>query len=88
MQQISGKAAPVFQEIPGESVSARRVRYWKWKKAQAKLQGRQIEYSRDIADNRKTTISQLTKKFHELTRQVEAMQKELAKHGYTFKVGE
>lgn len=91
MQGITGKAAQsaqVFNEIPGETVSERRVRYWKWKRLQAKLEGRKAKYGRGISGNKKPTITHLTAKLHELTRQVEAMQKELAKHGYTFKEGE
>lgn len=88
MQGTTGKAAQVFQEIPGESVSDRRVRYWKWKKVQAKLQGKNVEYCRGLTNTRKTTISHLTAQLHDLTRQVEAMKFELMKRGYTFPVGE
>lgn len=105
MQGITGKAAQtaqVFQEIPGESVSARRVRYWKWKKVQAKLQGKNVEYCRGLTNTRKTTISHLTAQLRDLTRQFEAMRFELTanycqldairceliKRGYTFPVGE
>ena len=88
MQGATGKAAPVFQEIPGESVSDRRVIYWKWKRLQAKLAGRQVEYGRGISGNKKPTITHLTAQLHDLTRQVEAMKFELMKRGYTFPVGE
>ena len=91
MKIVKGKAAQnaqVFQEIPGESVSDRRVRYWKWKRLQAKLAGRQVEYGRSISGNKKPTITHLTSQLRELTRQVEAMRSELAKHGYTIPVGE
>jgi len=88
MQGSTGKAAQVFQEIPGESVSDRRVRYWKWKRLQAKLAGRQVEYGRGISGNKKPTITHLTAQLRDLTRQVEAMRFELMKRGYTFPVGE
>ncbi len=87
MQKILGKSAPVFQEIPGESVSGRRVRYWKWQRVQAKLAGKKTKSGRSLEDARRGGLQILTKKFKELTLQVEAMQKELARHGYTFKVG-
>jgi len=88
MQGTTGKAAQVFQEIPGESVSDRRIRYWKWKRLQAKAEGKKVRYGRDLPDIRKTTISRLPAQLHALTRQVEAMKFELMKRGYTFPVGE
>ena len=88
MQKISGKSASVFQEIPGESVSSRRVRYWKWQRVQAKLAGKKAKSGRSLEDARRGGLQILTKKFKELTLQVEAMQKELARHGFTFTVAE
>lgn len=91
MQGITGKAAQkaqAFHEIPGESVSQRRVRYWEWRKVKAKLEGKRPSRGKALPDGRKINIKELTRQFHELTRQVEAMQKELAKRGYTFQVGE
>ena len=88
MQKISGKSAPVFQEIPGESVSSRRVRLWKWQRVQAKLAGKKANSCKSLEDARRGGLQILTKKFKELTLQVEAMQKELARHGFTFTVAE
>ena len=85
MQQISGKAAPVFQEIPGESISERRIRYWRWKRGVASARA---TYTKKIKDGRQISLGEMNILVRELTRQVEAMQKELAKHGYTFKVGD
>ena len=80
------KTAAVFQEIPGESVSGRRVRLWKWQRVQAKLAGKKANSFKGLEDARRGGLQILTKKFKELTLQVEAMQKELARHGYTFKL--
>jgi hypothetical protein len=80
-QPRKAKTAQVFQEIPGESVSDRRVRYWKWKQVQAKLEGKKTTRGKTLKDARRVTIQLLTEKFHELTSQVEAMQSELAKAG-------
>jgi len=88
MQKILGKSAPVFQEIPEESVSSRRVRLWKWQRLQAKLAGKKANSVKGLEDARRGGLQILTKKFKELTLQVEAMQKELARHGFTFTVGE
>ena len=88
MQGSTGKAAQVFQEIPGESVSDRRVRFWKWKRQQAKAEGKKVTYGLNIQDTRKLTISHLSAQLRDLTRQVEAMRFELMKRGYTFPVGE
>ena len=80
------KTAAVFQEIPGESVSGRRVRYWKWQRVQAKLAGKRANFGRDLEDARRGGFQILMKKVRDLSLQVEAMQKELAQHGYTFKL--
>ena len=80
------KTAAVFQEIPGESVSGRRVRYWKWQRIQAKLAGKRANFGRDLEDARRGGFQILMKKVRDLSLQVEAMQKELAQHGYTFTV--
>lgn len=73
-----------FPEIPGESVSDRRLRYWNWKRVQAKLEGRKVRYGKSLKDAKRVTIQLLNKELSKLTRQVKAMQSELAKHGYTF----
>lgn len=91
MQGITGKAAQtaqVFQEIPGESVSDRRLRYWEWSRVQAKIHGKKARYGKNLKDAKRVTIQLLTKELKSLTRQVEAMRSELAKHGYTIPVGE
>jgi hypothetical protein len=80
------KAAPVFLEIPDESVSARRIRYWKWKHIQAKLEGKKASRGRPLQDLRRGGLQLLMKKVRDLSLQVEAMQRELAQHGYTFKL--
>lgn len=88
MQGSTGKAAQIFQEIPGESVSDRRLRYWEWSRVQAKINGKKARYGKNLKDAKKVTIQLLTKELINLTRQFEAMRSELAKHGYTFPVGE
>lgn len=77
----NSKAAKAFEEIPGESVSARRVRYWKWKRLQAKLAGRQVEYGRGISGNKKPTVTHLTAQLRELKTQVDLLTKALTKAG-------
>lgn len=77
----NSKAAKAFEEIPGESVTDRRLRYWNWKRVQAKIEGKRVRYGLNIPDGRKTTISHLTRKLRDLTHQVEVMAKALAKAG-------
>lgn len=75
------KAKSGFPEVPGESVSDRRVRYWKWKRLQAKLAGRQVEYGRGISGNKKPTVTHLTAQLLELKTQVNLLTKALVKAG-------
>ena len=75
------KAAKVFPEIPGESISARRVRYWKWKHVQAKLEGKHATRGRDIKGARHITNACLNSLVRKLSVQVVLLQKALTKAG-------
>ena len=77
-QSKKAKAAPVFQEIPGESISERRIRYWRWKRGVASARA---TYAKKIKDGRQISLGEMNILVRELTRQVEAMQKAIAKAG-------
>jgi hypothetical protein len=75
------KTTKVFPEIPGESILDRRVRYWKWKRIQAKLEGRRVEYGRGISGNKKPTVVSLKTQLIEISQKLELLQKALTKAG-------
>lgn len=77
------KMAKSFLEIPGESLSNRRVRYWKWKRRQT-LTG----YGRDLSDRRKVTVQDLAKTMGALAADLNDVKSALAKLGITLQSGE
>jgi hypothetical protein len=86
MQLDAGKLAKMaktFLEIPGESVSDRRVRYWKWKKRQT-LTG----YSRGLDDGRRVTVRELSKAISSLAQDMHDIKCALTKMGITLREGE
>jgi uncharacterized protein YfaQ (DUF2300 family) len=72
------KMAKSFLEIPGESLSDRRVRYWKWKRRQT-LTG----YSRDLDDRRRVTVQDLAKTMSTIVADLNDVKSALAKLGIT-----
>ena len=77
------KKAKDFVEITGESLSDRRVRYWKWKRRQT-LTG----YGRDLSDRRKITVQELTKTISALAADLNDVKSALAKLGINLLAGE
>ena len=77
------KMAKSFSEIPGESLSDRRVRYWKWKRRQT-LTG----YSRDLDDKRRVTVQNLAKTMSTIVADLDDVKNALAKLGITLHSGE
>jgi|688.fasta_scaffold21430_3 hypothetical protein len=77
------KAAPVFLEIPDESVSARRIRYWKWKHIQAKLEGKKTTRGRPLKDLRRGGVQDLGVTVRMLIKELNDVKNALAKMGIT-----
>lgn len=86
MNKNAGKLAKMaksFSEISGESLSDRRVRYWKWKRRQ-NLTG----YSRDLDDKRRVTVQDLAKTMSTIVADLDDVKNALAKLGITLHSGE
>ena len=86
MQGITGKVAKgpkVFTEIDGESVSARRVRYWQWQLIQAKLQGKKATRGKTLQDGRQGGVQELRKTVKQLIAELNDVKNALAKLGIT-----
>ena len=67
------KCSDVFLEIDGESLSARRVRKWKWQRQAGKR-----KYSKPLKTER-ITITQVSSAISRLINQVETLSQRIAK---------
>jgi hypothetical protein len=77
------KMAKDFVEIPGESVSDRRVRYWEWKHIQAKLEGKCATRGKPMKDLRRGGVHQLGATVRMLIKELNEVKNALAKMGIT-----
>lgn len=77
------KMAKDFVEIPGESISDRRVRYWKWKQIQAKLEGKCATRGRPLKDLRRGGVQELGVTVRLLIKELNDVKNALAKMGIT-----
>jgi len=82
------KMAKDFVEIPGESLSGRRVRYWKWKHIQAKLEGKWATRGRPLKDLRRGGVQELGVTVRLLIKELNDVKNALAKLGITLHSGE
>lgn len=77
------KMAKIFIEIPSESISDRRVRYWKWKHIQAKLEGKRATRGRPLKDLRRGGVQELGVTVRLLIKELNDVKNALAKMGIT-----
>jgi uncharacterized protein YfaQ (DUF2300 family) len=70
------KMAKRFLEISGESLSDRRVRYWKWKRRQT-----HTGYGRKLDDKRRVTVQDLSKTLSVIAADLNDVKTALAKLG-------